>query len=324
MIEPGTLSALPVREAAVVWLNSHRRHVRPGTVRHYDCTIKALSLSFLAELKLAEIQIGHLERYQETRTAVGPQRVNHELNTLSQILARAGLWRPLADLYHPLPLPKPKTGRALSDDEQEHLFRVACCRPKWRVAYLASLVTVNTTAGPGEILGLTLGDIELGRDPEIHIRQGKNRFRDRWIPLNHVAEAAIRELIEIARTKGAERPSDYLLPHRAENGRANWDPTRPMYSWRKAWNGMRKEAAKEYPELARFRMYDLRHTVITRLLEDPAISEETVVSIAGWVSENMKKTYSHVRNRPRRDALDRLTSAKPPDRLIPKREEKAG
>jgi integrase len=311
MIEPEALRLLPVREAAVVWLDAHRRHIGPGTVRHYDCTIKALSSSFLADLKLEEIHIGHFERYQQTRTAgpgrvAGPQRVNHELNTLSQILARAGLWRRIEELYHPLRLPKLQTGRALTDEEQEYLFRVARTRPKWRVACLASLVTVNTTAGPGEILGLTLADIALGPDPEVHIRQGKNRYRDRWLPLNQTAETAIRELLEIAHAKGAQLASDYLLPHRAKNGRTNWDPSRPMYSWRKAWNGMRKEAAKLYPQLAGLRMYDLRHTVITRLLEDPENSEETVVSLAGWVSENMKKTYSHVRNRPRREALDRL------------------
>jgi integrase len=271
-------------------------------------------LAFFSALPLEQIHIGHLEQYQQMRSegagrirAAGPQRVNHELNTLSQILARAGLWGSLFDLYHPLHLPKPKAGWALGDEEQEYLFQVASSRPKWRVACLASLVTVNTTAGPGEILGLTLGDVSLAAEPEIHIRQNvKNPYRDRWIPLNAAAEAAIRELLEIAHAKGAQLKTDYLLPHRAENGRKDWDPTRPMYSWRKAWNGMRAEAAKKFPQLQALRMYDLRHTVITRLLEDPENSEETVVSLAGWVSENMKKTYSHVRNRPRREALDRL------------------
>lgn len=312
MIEPGALRTLPFRKAAAVWLDSHRRHIGPGTVRHYDCTIKAL-LVFFAELRLDEIHIGHVEQYQQMRTdgaagmrKVGAQRVNHELNTLSQILSRAGLWGSMFDLYHPLRLPKPKVGCALGDEEQEHLFFVSSTRPRWRVAYLASLVTVNTTAGPGEILGLTLGDIELGPEPQIHIRETKNKYRDRWIHLNAAAAPAIYELLDIARQKGAHLKTHFLLPHRAANGRKDWDPTRPMYSWRKAWNGMRANAAKKYPNLAKLRMYDLRHTVITRLLEDPENSEETVVSIAGWVSQNMKKTYSHVRNRPRREALDRL------------------
>jgi integrase len=317
MIKPGALARLNFREAARMWIESHRIHIAPGTIRHYHCTTKAL-LPFFSELKLKEIHIGHFEQYQKMRTegtgglrAAGPRRVNHELNTLSQILARAGLWGSLRDLYRPLRLPKLGVGFALGEDEQEYLFAVSSSRPRWRVAYLASLVTVNTTAGPGEILGLTLADVKFGPDPEIHIRQVKNRYRDRWLPLNPTAADAIRELVEIAHSKGAERPTDYLLPHRAKNGSANWDPSRPMYSWRKSWNAMRAEAAKKFPKLARLRMYDLRHTVITRLLENSENSEETVVSLAGWVSANMKKTYSHVRDRPRREAvaaLDKKTS----------------
>lgn len=314
MFDPGAIRALSFRKAAVLWLDAHRRHIGAGTVRHYDCTIKAL-LVFFGELRLDEIHIGHVEQYQQMRTEgrdgmgqVGAQRVNHELNTLSQILARAGLWASMFDYYHPLRMPKAKVGCALGDEEQEHLFSVSSSHPKWRVAYLASLVTVNTTAGPGEILGLTLGDVDLGPDPQIHIRQNtKNKYRDRWIPLNAAAHPAIYELVDIARQKGSHLNTHYLLPHRAKNGCKDWDPTRPMYSWRKAWNGMRAEAAKKYPHLAKLRMYDLRHTVITRLLEDPENSEETVVSLAGWISQSMKKTYSHVRKRPRREALDRLS-----------------
>jgi integrase len=325
MIEPQELARLRFLEAASVWLESHRRHIGPGTVRDYEQCIRTLSL-FFSELTLAEIHIGHFEQYQAMRfegsgtftvMKAGASRTNHELNTLSQILTRAGLWAPIAPYYKPLPMPAPKVGRALSDPEQDYLFEVASSRPRWKVAYLGSLLSVNTTAGPGELLGIQLSDINLA-DDQVHIRwtpqerEGvKNRYRDRYIPLNETARWAIVQLIELAEKKGACLPEHYLFPHRAPNGQKGWDPTRPMYSWRTAWNKLRKKAGERYPSLATLRPYDLRHHVITQLLEDPNNSEETVVAIAGWVSENMKKVYSHVRMKPKREALAALEK-KPP------------
>ena len=42
-------------------------------------------------------------------------------------------------------------------------------------------------------------------------------------------------------------------------------------------------------------MYDLRHHLITTLLEKDGVSERTVELIAGHLSERMKKRYSHAR-----------------------------
>jgi hypothetical protein len=57
-------------------------------------------------------------------------------------------------------------------------------------------------------------------------------------------------------------------------------------------------------------MYDLRHTAITRLCEDPTVSEETIEAIAGHVTHQMKKRYSHVRVEARRAALAGLVPAR--------------
>ncbi len=53
-------------------------------------------------------------------------------------------------------------------------------------------------------------------------------------------------------------------------------------------------------------MYDLRHHAITALLENPHVSEETVEAIAGHISREMKKRYSHVRMDARRKAVSQL------------------
>jgi len=60
------------------------------------------------------------------------------------------------------------------------------------------------------------------------------------------------------------------------------------------------------PSLSTLRPYDLRHHAITRLLENPDISEQTVKDIAGHVSKHILERYSHIRMAKKRDALDAL------------------
>lgn len=54
------------------------------------------------------------------------------------------------------------------------------------------------------------------------------------------------------------------------------------------------------------RWHDLRHTFITRLAENPNVSEETIRSLAGHVSRRMLERYSHIRTRAKEDAIRTL------------------
>lgn len=265
-------------------------------------------MPFFAQLKLSEIHIGHFEQYQRMRSmgegglrAAGPSLVNHELNTLSQILARANLWQALAAHYKPLKLPRPKVGCALSPADEEKLFRTAASNHRWKVAYCCAIITANTTAGPSEIRHLRIRDLDLD-PPAIRITEGvKNEYRRRTIPLNEPAAWAVKTLHARARELGAVAGEHYLLPHRARNGGNGFDPTRPISSWRGSWEKLR--AAAGLPGL---RMYDLRHHAITRLLEDEQVSERTVIELAGHVSRAMLERYSHIRMRAKVEAVDAL------------------
>lgn len=114
-------------------------------------------------------------------------------------------------------LPRPKVGRALTESEEDLLFRMASSRPKWKVAYLCSLLTVNTTCGPKEIrmlrlMDLNLSPVECAPHGTIRIMLGaKNEYRQRMIPLNMTASLAITQLIARARGCGAVQPEHYLL-----------------------------------------------------------------------------------------------------------------
>jgi integrase len=307
MIDPRALAEEKFGEAARIWLDGHRLSISPGTIRDYQQCIRTLSV-FFRTLPLRDIHVGHFEQYQRMRSAgdgwprpAGPSRVNHELNTLSQILSRANLWAPLAAHYKPMPLPRPNVGRALENHEAEKLFRFASLNPRWLVAYCCALISANSTADGSALRHLRLRNVHLDSGT-IDIEEGeKNKYRIRSLPLNEPALWAAKQLVKRAREKGARDPEHYLLPHRAKNGGRGFDPTRPMFAWRGAWDQLREAAG-----MPTLRFKDLRHHAITCLLEDEGISERTVIDLAGHVSRAMLERYSHIRMRTKKEAVDAL------------------
>ncbi|HKD68547.1 MAG TPA: tyrosine-type recombinase/integrase, partial [Candidatus Binataceae bacterium] len=59
-------------------------------------------------------------------------------------------------------------------------------------------------------------------------------------------------------------------------------------------------------KIADFRWHDLRHTFITRLAENPAVSEQTITALAGHVSRRMLERYSHIRRAAKQAAIASL------------------
>src|ERR1700690_4470585 len=80
----------------------------------------------------------------------------------------------------------------------------------------------------------------------------------------------------------------------------NVDLARPIGEWKKAWKDACRLAGVNY------RWHDLRHTFITRLAENPTVSEQTIMSLAGHVSRSMLQRYSHIRNQAKQAAIARL------------------
>ena len=81
------------------------------------------------------------------------------------------------------------------------------------------------------------------------------------------------------------------------------DPTRPIVTLSTSWNNVRKKAKVVG------RWHDNRHTLITDLAESGA-GDETIRNIAGHVSRQMLKHYSHIRMEAKRNALEAIV-AKP-------------
>jgi integrase len=128
------------------------------------------------------------------------------------------------------------------------------------------------------------------------------------IPLNEIGIRVCREALSVAERKGSILLEHYVFPFRRQrgSGAARYDNLRPVTTLKTAWTEMLKVAGIE-----KLRPYDLRHTAITRLCENPANAEEVIESIAGHITHDMKKRYSHVRVEARRAALAGLV----PERL---------
>ncbi len=283
-----SFAARKFSEAAQLWLNE-RRNISPRSRADYAIYIAQLD-KFFGHMSLREIHIGHVSTYQQMRQKEirkskrhksclgaeteqpwdGASAINHETSCLGQILRKGGLWEGIKKYYEPLPLPKESIAIALSVDEEKHLFAIARTKTKWMLAYCCWMISRNTTAGPGEIRHLRIGDIELdtAQGSFLHITEGvKNQFRKRPVPLNADARHAVEWLLDRAAKLGATQPHLRGAPA---------DPMRPMGSWKTAHWAIRKEAAKKFPRLARLRIYDFRHTAATDLLEDPSISFTTI------------------------------------------------
>jgi integrase len=402
-IPPEPDANLRLRKASEEWVAHKSLFVGPKTLTHYRYSSKTL-LKFFGDIKLTDITIHHFRRHQVMRRqlGVGPVAINHELGTLRQILRFFGLWRDsISQFYKQLRMDRVGPGVALTEEQTEQLFRVAfdkynnCStrqRGYWEVAIWASLLSVNTSAGPGEIRYLRLQDIDLNENaPKIYINRGKNHFRLREIPLNPVALMAAKKLLERARRIGCCQPEHYLLPAR-RSGRMQPDyvvPVRvplpaeqpqpkpkrthvrmpkgeprlpfrysgkkidlelahrlryqqrlpwrvvadqvgltvvnlrrrmverkagdeknsynlnmPQRDWKTAWNKMRKAIG-----LPTLRVYDLRHTCITRLLSNPDVPERVVIETVGHVNSNMLHRYSHQRLEDKAKALGTLAPA---------------
>lgn len=306
-------ASLAFRSAAPIWLQDRRGAISPRSFADYGQHITQLN-KFFGDLRLSEIHIGHLREYQRIRQGeIGPSRLNHECNMVLQVLGRADLRKQVEAYYEPLKLPRTSgRGIVLEQEEEEYLFEIARSDTRWMVAYFTALLTANTTAGPGELRLLQRRDVDMEKRL-LFVREGaKNRQRERPIPLNDDAAWAMQKLLERAHEQGASKPTHYLFPHRARVKGDGWDPTRPMFTWKTAWRALRKKVAKRYPRLSKLRHYDLRHHAITRLLENPDVSERVVIEVAGHVGRKMLDTYSHVRARFKKEALDSLCRPQPP------------
>lgn len=111
---------------------SQKQYWKKSTADSYEKYIGRLH-KYFADLPLRDFQIEQFREYQKINSVcrdgdgppLVPSSINHDLNTLAQILNQAGLWEEIRPFYKPLPLPGWTPPRVLTEEEENRFFEIA-------------------------------------------------------------------------------------------------------------------------------------------------------------------------------------------------------
>jgi integrase len=223
-------------------------------------------------------------KYAKDRRAVTPAAVNRDLAVLRilfnlAIRMRKAKTNPMTGVKL---LPETNLYMRVISWEEEAAYLAAASQPLRDVATLI----LETGMRPGEVFRLRKVDVnlELGF---LRIPTGKTLFAKRTIPLTE------RSSLLLSR-RMVEDKSRWLFPSRH-------DPGRPINWLLKAHvTALRKAAI--HP---RFRLYDLRHTALTRMAM-AGIDLPTLRELAGHANIQMTMRYIHPTPDHKREAIKKL------------------
>ena len=289
---------------------------------------------YFGERPLTKIGADDIAAYQRARrdTGISGRTLNMEIQVLRQLMKKGKVWGKVAEDVTLDPENTRTVGKVLTADQKKLLFEVASTKEDWMVVYCAAVLAVSTTCRGIELKHLKWQDVDLF-DKWIMIRRSKTEAGHRPIPLNGDALAALARLRKRAETNGATEPEHYVFPT-CEHGII--DATKPQKTWRTSWRSLidatATRAGKEAAEAAaktpgsidpeearrkamvafkgdtgRLRFHDMRHQAITELAEMGA-SSATIEALAGHMSPEMVRHYSHVRMHAKREVIDQLAS----------------
>jgi integrase len=282
----------------------------PLGARYYRQYIAKLSGHFGNRL-ISDITAEDVAELQRKRKAQGlsGRHINAEIGTLRAILRYHGRWAFIFSRVTMLPQ-RTDVGRALSRDDEAKLLQ-AVGESRSPSLYPFFVLSLDAGLRPSETRALRRSNLRLewrdGTIVEGEIIVGRSKTdagTGRMVPLTRRACAVMT--LWLSRFPDAE-PDSFVFPfHRVAIGGNERRPyiydvqlDRPMSpsSYKSAFETARRRAQ------AAFRFYDARHTFVTRLAENPAVSEETIRQLAGHVSPRMLGRYSHIRVQARRAAI---------------------
>jgi integrase len=263
----------------------------------------------LGDVKLSTITRKVIEGFQAKRRLKGASNrtINMDVGALRQVLKRFKQWRRLEGEVKMLTeaggVP---VGRALTPEERKRLFEAAASNQEWEHVYRAAVLAANTSMRGVEVKHVRRRDIDLEKvwDVEsatgkgvLYVTHSKNETSKRPIPLNQAARDAIERMLKRADALGHTEPNHYLW---CASQHHKFDPTKPARKWDTAWRALRDAAG-----LPGFRFHDLRHTVVTDLLE-AGEPEHVIEAVTGHLSRRMLEHYSHQRLKAKGQMLARM------------------
>jgi integrase len=286
-----------VSEIADEYLSNYRlRHKSVNFAQHALGNVKR----HLGSVMVVDITERTVTDYQTTRLkeTAAPKSINEEVGFLLRLLGEAGdIIRMRLRRRKALKLAVPRgPGKAYTPEEKAVMLAVAKTA-RSRAIYPALMLALNTGERDAEIRGLQWERVDLAR-AIVTVGDSKTEAGEgRTIPLNSALLDALMEYAKwYTQRFGTIQPEWYVFPFGKPRPT---DPTRPMVTLKTSWNNVRKKAG------VTGRWHDNRHTLITDLAESGA-GDETIRDIAGHVSKQMLKHYSHIRMEAKRKALEAI------------------
>jgi integrase len=295
------------------WLDS-RAGLAPHTLENYRLYSRKLAEYFGQRLvsDIDERDIAGLIRERQ-RQGLKPRRINIELAVLRMMLRHFGVWDSVKGRVRSLREPH-DVGRAISHEDEESIL--IAIRDSRSPALLPLFVlSVDTGLRASELRALRHRDLNVtwhdGAIEQGWLTVSRSKTEGgtgRTIPLTRRGCAVLSLWLSRFPSAG---PDHYAFPaHKigfTGNSRRSdlyaIDPSRPVGSWKKAWRDVLRAAGLHY------RWHDFRHTFVSRLAENSAVSEQTIITLAGHVSKSMLARYSHIRSAAKQAAIATLEQA---------------
>jgi integrase len=266
----------------------------------------------LGKLLKVDVTAAAIKDYQKARLQekAAPKSINEEVRFLLCVLQEQGdAIRAKMRREKTLKLSvRSHVAKAYSEDEKRALLAAAKQR-RLPAMHLALMLGFHAGLRESEILGLQWGRVDLDRriltvgDSKTEAGEG------RTIPVNGELLAALDEQRRwFVKKFGKPRPEWFVFPYGKPQPT---DPARAMTTMKTAWAKVRKDAGVSG------RFHDTRHTFITDLAESGEATEQTIMDMAGHVSKQMLKHYSHIRMEAKRRAVESLTRETTSPKVVP-------
>ena len=257
-------------------------------------------------MMVADVGDTPVKDYQTARLKekAAPKSINEEVGFLLRMLEDQGdAIRVRLKRQNALKL---SVGRRISQafppEEKSALLAAAATRRSPSI-YPALMLALHAGMRDAEIREVRWAQIDLHK-AIVTVGESKTEAGDgRTIPLNgDILGALVAHSKWYLKKFGETRPEWYLFPFGKPQPT---DPTRPTTSFKTVWAAIKKDAG------VTGRWHDNRHTFITDLAESGEASDETIRDLAGHVSKQMLKHYSHIRMEAKRRAVGALLAKKP-------------
>ena len=242
-------------------------------------------------MKLSDIAGDVIEDFKEKRLSAGVRTatINRDLAVLHRMMKLAERKMlinesPFRDVDFLEERKQRRRPHILTFDEEDRVLAAAA--PHIRA--LAVLILETGMLSRREALSLLWSDVDFVNDL-IRVRESKTRAGERTIP---ISDRCKTELLRWRRLLDPEF-SSYVFPN-------PHNPSKPQKDLRRSWAKALEDAGLQY-----FWLYDLRHTLASRLTQ-AGVSPVFVAQIIGHSSTSILSTYARAIDEYRRDAIHKL------------------